>query len=217
MAFGIEHGYRENPGPVYFLDDVTTERGVVFQPDVYTIAELFAAQRDQLHETVIVDVGCGWAEKLAAMHERHPEWRYVAFDYGANIDHCRARWGDNWCDWRTLDFEHATREDFPRADVVICSDVIEHLVDPLALVASFAGSELLADALFVISTPARELQEFGRHGPPQNLCHVREWTGAELQVWLESEWLEVVHRGLTRGSDQSAVMATTLILARQAT
>ena len=30
MAYHLPAKYRENPGPVYFLDDVTSTRGIVF-------------------------------------------------------------------------------------------------------------------------------------------------------------------------------------------
>lgn len=205
--FCIKHGYVENPGPVYFLDDVTSDRGIVFQPDVYTFAE-WAAQLAGI-ETVI-DVGCGWGDKLAALHERHPEWRYVGVDYGDNIAHCREAY--SWGHWIDHDLEEPidlfTRVVGPR--VVICSDVIEHLVDPTGLLSTLKQSAAHA---IVLSTPERDLQYGYDHmGPSTNLCHIREWNGTELRALLEQAGLTANHVGLTRGSDQGPFMATQLVV-----
>lgn len=206
MAYGIKQGYVENPGPVYFLDDVTTTRDIVFQPDVYTFAEWVAARPDDADPTVL-DVGCGWGDKLAAMHERHPYWHFLGMDYGDNIRHCEQNY--DWGMWIDIDLE--TIESTPPADVVICSDVIEHLVNPVPLVQALKATN--AEAI-IISTPERDVQYGYDHtGPSKNLCHVREWNAQELKGFLESEGLVIDHIGLTRGNDQTYAMGTILVVA----
>lgn len=201
--FAIKDGYRENPGPVYFLDDVTETRGLVFQPDVYTLAELLA---DLAGARTIVDVGCGWGDKLAGIHERRPEWRFVGIDFDQNIAHCRATYA--WGEWEEMNLE-AANLNTPGA-VVICSDVIEHLVDPRPLVRALRLSGATA---IVISTPERDVQHGADHrGPSPNLCHVREWNASEFGAFLTGEGLTVRHQGLTRGHDQSSVMPTQLAI-----
>lgn len=201
--FAIKDGYRENPGPVYFLDDVTETRGIVFQPDVYTLAETLA---DLAGVTTIVDVGCGWGDKLAGIHDRRPDWQFVGIDFDQNIAHCKEAYG--WGEWRELDLEHAVL-DAPDA-VVICSDVVEHLVDPRPLIHALGDSGAIA---IVISTPERDVQHGPKHrGPSPNLCHVREWNVAEFGQFLTDEGLTVLHQGLTRGHDQSWVMPTQLAI-----
>lgn len=208
MAYGIKEGYIENPGPVYFHDDVTTTRGIVFQPDVYTFAERLANLADGEFAT-IVDVGCGWGDKLAAMHARHPVWEFVGIDYGDNIRHCIETydWG-RWIDTDLESIDAFNALDVPMGAHLICSDVIEHLVDPVPLVKALKSAR--ANSI-VISTPERDVQYGYDHmGPSQNLCHVREWNAAELKGFLESEGLTVHHIGLTRGNDQSYAMGTIL-------
>jgi hypothetical protein len=213
--FGIKAGYRHRDQACYFLDDVTATRGVVFQPDVYTFAEEVAARRDPLGRE-IVDVGCGWGDKLAAMHARRPAWSYVGIDFGANIEHCRVE--HPFAEWIEADLERplafSPLSVAPGA-VVICSDVIEHLVNPNVLVESLRafgpGTEI------VLSTPDRDVNHgYDHNGPPPNLNHVREWNSAELVAYLEEGGLRVKHCGLTRGSDNSSVMGTTLVWATPA-
>lgn len=205
MAFCIKDGYVENPGVCYFVDDATATRGIVFQPDVYTFAE-WVAETAGIRR--IMDIGCGWADKLAGIHQRHADWDFVALDFGANIEHCRRTY--DWGTWLEQDLEQpfligAT------GSVIICSDVIEHVADPTNLVRSMRMSG--AEAI-VVSTPERDVQYGAQHmGPPPNPCHVREWNGAELAAFLTEEGLTVRHVGLTRGNDRGTAMATQLLVA----
>lgn len=213
MGFHLPVGYHENPGPVYFLDDPTADRGIVFQPDVYTLAEYLAELTGggALGPPAIVDVGCGWGDKLALMHDRHPGWTFHGVDYGANIARCRQAWP--WGSWVEHDLETFVALDADEA-IVICSDVIEHLVDPLPLIASLRAS---GAAAIVLSTPERDVQHgYDHRGPSPNLCHVREWNAHELHVLLEEHGLRIRHHGLTRGSDQGWPMATQLVVAEPA-
>lgn len=201
--FAIKPGYRENPGPVYFLDDVTETRGLVFQPDVYTLAEFLA---ELTGANRIVDVGCGWGDKLAGIHERHPDWQFLGIDYDVNIAHCRDTY--DWGTWAELDLE--TQGFSARGGVVVCSDVVEHLVDPRNLIHSLRDS---GAPVIVISTPERDVQHGALHeGPSPNRCHVREWNVAEFREFLTAEGLTVHHQGLTRGHDQSWIMPTQLAI-----
>lgn len=208
--YGIKDGYRENPGPVYFTDDVEAERGELFQPDVYTMAELLVQLCGM---DTIVDVGCGQATKLALIRERHAEWRYIGVDYGGNLDVCRARYP--WGEWVEHDLEHHIALSGLRdvgACVTVCSDVIEHLVDPDPLVRSlwtFAHGH----GPVVLSTPERDVQHGYDHmGPSPNVCHVREWNAQELNAWLVASGHTVAWHGLTRGTDRGWAMATQLLV-----
>lgn len=220
MGYRIRPDYVENPEPVYFLDDPkSTPSGnpVTFQPDVYTMAELLldslmdAGDAIVADDPVLLDVGCGWGEKLAEIHERHPHWRIVGMDHGANLAHCEATYP--WGQWISIDLDAAEtlRFDVDGPAVVVCSDVIEHLADPSRLVRALADAQC---AYVVISTPEREVQYGPDHaGPPPNLCHVREWSTAELHAYLTESGLRIRWHGLTRGSDQGWAMATQIVIA----
>ena len=77
--------------------------------------------------------------------------------------------------------------------MVICSDVIEHLSDPDKLVMNLK-SLMTYDSLGIISTPDREL----RRGPGSlqspNKQHVREWDKNELREYLEFHGLNIVYQ-----------------------
>lgn len=203
MAFCIKDGYVENPGPVYFLDDPKGE--IIFQPDVIPAAEALAVG---LGLRTIVDIGCGWADKLAALHDRRPDWRLIGVDYGANLQHCRDVYP--WGEWVDIDLERTFHIDASGA-VVVCSDVIEHLVNPTAMLDSLRYS---GAATVLFSTPERDVQHGPDHlGPSPNRCHVREWNLDELVAYIASSGFDVVHAGLTRGNNIGPALTTSLVQA----
>jgi hypothetical protein len=75
--------------------------------------------------------------------------------------------------WGISDFSAAKT---PKADLVIASDVIEHLADPDALLHFLHYIVRIAPCYVVISTPDRNLLRSGTHnnGPPFNPAHLRE-------------------------------------------
>lgn len=210
MSYAIKPGYAENPRVCYFVDDVTSTRQIVFQPDVYTFAEVLAELYNRHEEWMpaVIDVGCGWADKLADIHDRHPNWIYTGIDFGVNLDHCRASYP--WATWIDQDLEESGWRFEAGGAIVICSDVIEHVMDPRPLVEAL---RLSGAAAIVLSTPERDLQYGPDHmGPPPNPCHIREWNGRELASFLAGCGLQVRHVGLTRGNDRGHAMATQLLV-----
>lgn len=191
--------YRARLDPSYFAD--TGYEGV-WQPDVYPES---AALARRLKSRKIVDIGCGTADKLVQLH---PEFEIVGIDYGSNIEACRERY--DFGSWVEADFDHGQSlgvSNFGSA-VLVCADVIEHLVHPERLVGMLSRAlDAGADAL-VLSTPDRELTHgSGNLGPPPNPCHVREWTGAELERFLLSMGL-AGYFGRTRSNDVVPALRT---------
>lgn len=200
--FHIKDGYRTNPAPVYFLDDPKGD--ITFQPDVIPYAEALA---DDLGLSKMIDVGCGWADKLALLHNRRPDWTLVGVDYGANLDYCRGT--HDWGTWLEVDLEHPFDLDADGA-VVVCSDVIEHLADPTAMLQAFRTS---GAAAVVFSTPERDIQHGVMHmGPSPNLCHIREWNLDELAAYITASGFRVTAAQLTRGNDRGPALSTSLVV-----
>ena len=86
-------------------------------------------------------------------------------------------------DYRLSDFGNPPKDDF---DLVICSDVIEHVLDPDQMMEFF---NTINFKRLVLSTPERAIiQQVQRqmgwdveeNGPPANVCHVREWAKDEF-------------------------------------
>lgn len=187
MSHCIKPGYVERERPEYSHD--ADAHG--FQPHVYDLAVMLARLG---RASGIVDIGCGAGEKLAAI----TEFMTVGWDYGENIRVAHERHPERI--WREIDLETVRADQVciaPR-DVIVCADVIEHLMNPEPLL--IAMREWLRTAsCAVLSTPERVLC-YGRahNGPPPNPAHVREWTRVELVMLLNRHHLDVAFSGFTQ-------------------
>lgn len=210
-TFFIKRGYQARSKPEYFVDKATAAgHPIVWQPEVYEWAKNLA---NQLGCKRIIDLGSGNGEKLSKMH---PEFEIIGVDFGANLDYCRKHYPSG--KWLEANFDEgdAVTVDLSKEviaeSVVICSDVIEHLVNPLPLLRGLRS--LLEDApIAVLSTPERLLAHgFQASGPPRNPCHTREWRLGELTRLLEACDFQIVHAGLTRSNDAEPHHHTSLHL-----
>ena len=197
----LPEGYVSRLQPEYFVDE---DLNAVWQPDVYPEAAVLGRR---LGCSRIVDVGCGTAAKLAALH---PEFRVVGIDFGPNLEACRARYP--FGTWIDLDLDGADELPVKELDdtLVVCADVIEHLVRPELLLRALRGALARGASTILLSTPDRELSNaVGHRGPPLNRAHVREWSRPELERLLASFDLRG-HLGLTRSNDRMPYMRTIL-------
>ncbi|MEX1047701.1 MAG: methyltransferase domain-containing protein [Actinomycetota bacterium] len=199
----IKKGYQARAKPEYTqeLDD-----DVIWQPDVYAKAAELGADAPTAR---IIDVGCGDGRKLAALH---PGFEIVGIDYGPNLARCRDLYPfGTW-------LEHDLESEGPLplsaeelgGSVIVCADVVEHLVNPERMLRAFAAALETSYAL-VISTPERNLHRGARHmGPPPNPAHVREWSIAEFSSFLAAQGLRNGRIGLTRSNDLYPLQDTIL-------
>lgn len=204
--FFIKPGYQARTQPEYYAD--IHDDGVIWQPEVYPLAATLAYQYECRY---IIDIGCGRARKLAALH---PEFQIIGLDFGSNLEHCRAQYP--FGKWIEVDLEHGAGVDISpeilRNAVIINSDVIEHLVNPTKLM-QMIRSYLVHARVALISTPERDLER-GTHdmGPPANTTHIREWNLAELEMLLSSEGLRPAFCGLTQRNDRDKLRYTSLAI-----
>ncbi len=198
-SYSLKPSYRSRDRIHYFEDNVTETTGVVWQPCVYPlaaeIANYFGCHR-------LIDVGCGHADKLVALHKH---FQITGIDYGKNIEYCRRKYP--FGDWLETDLEKPGDLGLDSAliddSIIICSDVVEHVLDPSILVGKLRRLLDFAPAL-VISTPERDLTHGAQHnGPPPNPSHVREWNLAEFQAFMESEGLAVDYISVSPSNDQT--------------
>lgn len=207
---GLAVGYRSRTQPSYFEDTFEAGANLTWQPDVYRIAAELARL---FGRKTVIDVGCGHARKLVALH---PEFRLIGIDYGINIDHCRRAYP--FGEWLESDLEAVELLPIPvgvrRDAVVVCADVIEHLVDPRPLLATMR--ELLQHAAVAVLTTPDRARTYGalHYGPPSNPAHVREWTLDELAALCKASGLDVLNATYTRSNDASPAMATSLLVLR---
>jgi SAM-dependent methyltransferase len=195
----LPESYESRGEPEYFVDEGLN---AVWQPDLYPEAATVARR---LGSRRIIDVGCGTAAKLAALH---PEFEIVGVDFGSNIEACIARYDfGTWLDV-DLDTAHDLGYDDVAGAVIVCGDVIEHLVHPERLLQMLRGALDAGAATVFLSTPDRELiNESGHLGPPPNPAHVREWSTSEIAKFMSSAGLHGFF-GLTRSNDVMPYMRT---------
>ncbi|MDC3197500.1 class I SAM-dependent methyltransferase [Luminiphilus sp.] len=137
----------------------------------------------------IIDVGCGVGRKLTYVHAQNPTVEIIGIDQEDPIRYCEANY--EFGEWYVDDFEQSTLSSDIRAELVICSDVIEHLINPTLLLNYIKGL-LKKDGVVILSTPERDSLR-GRncmHSP--NRHHVREWNVSEFELYLESSGFEVL-------------------------
>jgi SAM-dependent methyltransferase len=172
--YDIAPGYCHRAAAAYF-DDTANADG--WQKEVYEAARNIMKKNDL---RTIYDIGCGSAYKLVHILG---EYDTTGIDVPATIDVVKAHYPDR--KWITASFDDTS---LPKADLVICSDVIEHVDDPDALMRFILNC---AKDWIVISTPDRDLVYRPRlinkyyWGPPINPTHIREWTMPEFRRYVE--------------------------------
>jgi len=191
--YKLPENYIERKEMSYFDDSANFESDIVHQPEVYEAAEYFLQSG---RRTTIIDVGCGSGRKLRSVNAD----RHIGVDFGSNLSFCRQRF-DAWGEWIEADL---SREDCivlaDHADggtVVVCADVIEHLLDPEPLVALLCAC-YRRGALVLTSTPDRIRARGAEHcGPAPNRSHIREWALEEYVEFLADHDLPVAYAGYT--------------------
>lgn len=170
-SFGIRGAYRHRSQCRYFDDTGLADE---YQKEVYLRAAEIAKKEGV--ET-IYDVGCGSGYKLL---NYLGEYDTTGFDVPETLEFLRRTYPHRkWTGAAFSDRSHAP------ADLVICSDVIEHVLDPNELM-NFLVS--VTRKWLVLSTPdrRREYPAWSRFqlGPPHTDHHMREWTFAEFRNYV---------------------------------
>jgi hypothetical protein len=184
MQFYIDN-YSANLSPSHHDDANYTDEG---QKEVYEFCRNFMKENNLKK---VIDVGCGSGYKLV---------KYLSDDFetlGIETEPCYSLLlkkypQNNWSlsGEAEKSFDYSTVKD---SDVVLCCDVIEHIVNPDDLIKYLLS---FTCKYYIISTPCREIlckhpkfsSFYGRswNGPPRNSCHVREWTMNEFKLYLSN-------------------------------
>jgi len=135
-----------------------------------------------------VDVGCGPAVKFEALVVPEVQ-RAIGIDQPHIIDYCRKTYSPER--YFADDLEAPTLELEATAGLVICCDVIEHLMDPDILLA-YLKRLAAPDTLILISTPDRDAVRGPGALSPANADHVREWTAPEFRAYLDGAGFDVL-------------------------
>ena len=90
------------------------------------------------------------------------------------------------------DFESPGLSKEIKSELVVCCDVIEHLVNP-DLLLTYIKDRMDVNGIAVISTPERDrLRGKGSNSSP-NKYHIREWNFKEFAQYLENRDFEIIN------------------------
>jgi len=189
-TFGLPDNYRPNPLPTRDADPYWTPERIRmsyrYQYHVYQLAAQVAKQNDL---TLIADVGCGPGTKLIRFFP--PPFEIHGFDLQEAIEICRSRQTHGTFTAIDLAEPEHDGKGYGPFDLVICADVVEHLVNPRVLL-SYLRTLGNKDTTYVISTPDRT-RLHGRDAlSPINPEHIREWNASEFPAFVESMGFSVI-------------------------
>jgi hypothetical protein len=201
MAYFLPYGYIERMGAPQDFDVNGTDE---WQREVYmtavTLAEVFGLR-------TVLDFGCGSGFKLMKYFSNYET---LGVDLPEAVVLLAQKYpGRRWS--TTADLSSALfTSTLTHPDMLICSDVIEHVDDPDLLLSFFKA---IHPQWLVISTPDRKLMAkypkwTSENGPPGNGCHVREWAFDEFRRYMDS------HFEVLRHFRSNVKQATQCIIAR---
>ena len=169
----IKEDYNHRSRYSHFDDMINTDG---WQKEVYLEAVKLLGE----YETV-ADIGCGSGYKLVKFFGDIEA--FTGYEIQPTLNKLRDKYPNH--SWEESNF------DVPlyRYDMVICADVIEHVLDPDMLINYLKTS---GARTYVLSTPDRTLVYGGQHdGPPRNSTHIREWTYDEFGQYLRQHFSNV--------------------------
>lgn len=181
-SYCIKKGYRCNQVAPY---TGTVNNSTYCQAPIY----LFAAEVIRKNKlTSVLDIGCGFGLKLSAYI--HPICEdIVGIDLSYPISFCKVN--HNFGEWFVDNIEKSNLSLHRKFELIIVSDVIEHLADPDKL---FEYIERYAnlETFIILSTPERNIcRGKNSFGPSSNPYHVREWDGKEFSAYISCHGLTV--------------------------
>jgi SAM-dependent methyltransferase len=181
VNYFIKAGYCINHGTETYLDN--DKNAGVYQLPVYSKCASLINEHNS-----VLDLGCGHGVKLRDFINPICT-NIVGVDFQHSIDYCKSN--HDFGEWFVDNIEDPLYLG-RKFDLIICSDVIEHLNDPNNLF-DYLRVHSHKDTMIVLSTPERDLHHGENHiGPPMNKTHVREWNASELKAYIEYSGYEVL-------------------------
>lgn len=179
--YGIPCKYL-SPNKYYHYNDL--EETDTWQLEVYLFALGLMVKNNF---SSVADIGCGSAYKLMTYLKNY---NTLGIELPENISVLRKKYPDRT--WLETNF--IPRYEFS-ADVIIFSDVIEHLLNPNDALEYIKKQHF---KYLVISTPAKDVlyekEDPFFYGPPKNPAHQREWTMSEFRSYLEQHFSIIEQR-----------------------
>lgn len=203
--YNSRHDYQK------YVDGHDSLNSTIYQPLVYQSAFQIVKKTNAKY---LIDIGCGDGSKVAEVRLFSPECKVIMIDHEFIIKNVSKKY--DFAEYICADFDVEIPfidEDKLKDSVIICSDVIEHLLKPEILIEFFSRCKGIVKAI-VISTPDRaEERGVFDYGPPANPYHVREWTLDEFtRMLMDYGFTNRMLAGLTISNDFNNVKATLFCL-----
>jgi SAM-dependent methyltransferase len=182
--------------PIEYWNAQRIQASARFQHHVYRWGASLVRRR---RLTSVLDVGCGPATKLASLIAP------VCSDI-TGIDQPSAiaaaqRLGRPGT-FRVVDLERCENAPAQRTyDLIICADVLEHLLDPDPALA-FIARHCHARSLVLLSTPDRARLRGRACMASEKPEHVREWASPEFLAYLRSRQWSILRSRLLPSADE---------------
>jgi 2-polyprenyl-3-methyl-5-hydroxy-6-metoxy-1,4-benzoquinol methylase len=170
-----------------YWTDARVRRSGRYQYDVYLLATSIALESGA---QTVVDLGCGVATKLNSFFpDPHS---IVGVDTDEAVRKCKALHRRGVYLVEDLEAPRTQLRDVIKsADLIICSDVLEHLSKPSNLMKVICESTSQT-ARVVFSTPCREHLVGPNAIAPSNPAHCREWSMSEFRAFVNHFGFRVV-------------------------
>lgn len=179
--------YKINKNNLHFDD--TKYPNDECQKEVYIYVKKFMKDKNLKK---IIDIGCGSGFKLI---KYLGEFDTIGIETEPCISFLKKKYPNNiWINSGEMEKSFNIKDiDLEKEyDIVMSSDVIEHIRDPDELIKFM---KKIKSKYYLLSTPCRQvlfdkkLRTF--YGPPGNKAHVREWTFNEFKMYL-NKYFEIL-------------------------
>lgn len=173
--YKIFDGYQSRLKNEYFDDTALQDQ---YQKEVYEFARKIA---DNYNFKNILDIGTGSGYKLIKYFN---DFNTLGIDVTKTVDFLKKTYPNKeWSDQFVAVHNY---------DIIVSSDVIEHIPDPdeLLLLIKQCNPKMI-----VLSTPDRSLvyKDSNHNGPPTNGSHVREWSYNEFSEYIKENFNIIDH------------------------
>jgi 2-polyprenyl-3-methyl-5-hydroxy-6-metoxy-1,4-benzoquinol methylase len=187
--FAIKRGYRHRNKELHWDDTSFTDE---CQKEVYELARFYL---DKYGYKNVLDIGCGSGYKLIRYFS---DCNTVGVEVKATYEFLKQKYPDRT--W--INAAHVNQIP-PKTDLIICSDVIEHLLNPDELLKLIGKIDF--EILF-ISTPERiSCRGWHDFGPPENVHHIREWNAKEFRHYIEPHF-DIISHQITHVEDATQLL-----------
>lgn len=186
----IKQGYRRNiqQGKNTFYDGIQDDvkQSLISQWRVYEYAKKVIREHNLKS---VLDIGCGVGTKLEKLIL--PVCKNITgIDEHDTISWCKGHY--RWGEWHVDNLEKPQLKLEKKYDLIICVDVIEHLIHPEILLEMIKGYSK-PETIIILSTPDRDVIYGKKHmGAPPNLKHYQEWNKEEFRKYIEYSGFEII-------------------------